>query len=79
MRIVNNPPQVEFSVIKVGECFIQDKCLFVKIDPVSEGKKHGYNAFCFVDNKIAYIPDSWWVYPVEAEVIIKHRGIGNDT
>lgn len=75
MKIVNNlDKKVEFVHIKVGECFIYDNCLFVRMNPV-KNNVHAANAYCFVDNNIACVPQSCLVTPVDAEVVIRSRGV----
>lgn len=77
MRIIDNTnTSVEFSAIKIGDCFYYDNCLFIKINPVKEEHHtNACNAFCFADNNIASVPQNWIVTPVEAEVIIRSRGV----
>ena len=77
MKIVDNADMsVEFSAIKVGECFYTDKCLFIKINPVVEkGYEKSANAFCFADNNITYVPDDWNVTPVAADIVIRRKGV----
>jgi hypothetical protein len=75
MRIINNvDKQVEFVSLKVGDCFIYDNCLFIKMNPVKPND-HAANAFCFVDNAIACVPQPMLVTPVDAEVIIRSKGV----
>lgn len=77
MRIIDKADtSVEFSTIKVGECLYSDKCLFIKINPVNEkGYEKPANVFCFADNNITYIPDDWNVIPVNAEIVVKSKGV----
>lgn len=77
MRIVNTIDKpVEFVHIKVGECFIYDDCLFVRMNPVKErGYKKEANAFCFVDNNITYVPMACLVTPVEADIVIRSKEV----
>lgn len=77
MKITNNiNKQVEFVSIKVGECFMFDNCLFIRINPVKErGYERDANAFCFVDNNITYVNEACLVTPVEAEIIISGKGV----
>jgi hypothetical protein len=77
MRIIDNAnTSVEFSAIKVGECLYTDKCLFIRINPVNQkGYEKAANAFCFADNTITYIPEDWSVVPVEADIIIRSKGV----
>ena len=77
MRIINNADtQVEFVSIKVGECFMFDNCLFIRINPVKErGYERDANAFCFVDNNITYVNEACSVTPVDAEIIISCKGV----
>ena len=81
MRIINNADTtIEFSAIKVGECFLYDNCLFIKIHPVKEeNRAFNSNAFCFVDNALATIPADWAVTPVGADVVIRSKGVKYDT
>lgn len=82
MRVVDTTKtSVEFSAINVGECFLYDNCLFVKINPVKEEKYPSpCNAFCFADNNITAVPNNWVVIPVDAEVVVKNKGVfNNDT
>lgn len=75
MKIVNNLDKtVEFVHIKVGECFIYDNCLFVKMNPV-KNNVNAANAYCFVDNTIACVPQACQVIPVDAEVVIHSKGV----
>lgn len=77
MRIVNTiDKHVEFVHIKVGECFIYDNCLFVRMNPVKErGYKKEANAFCFVDNNVTHVPEAWLVTPVDVEVVIRSKEV----
>ena len=77
MKIINAiNKQVEFVSIKVGECFMFDNCLFIRINPVKErGYERDANAFCFVDNNITYVHDACVVTPVNAEVVIRSKGV----
>lgn len=77
MRIVNNADtSVEFVAIKVGECFYYDNCLFIKINPVKERSyQKDANAFCFADNNITYVPMACLVTPVEADIVIRRKGV----
>ena len=76
MRIVDKADtSVEFSTIEVGECFLYDNCLFIKIHPTKEDSPYSCNAFCFVDNRIANVPSDWNVTPVDAEVVIYSKGV----
>lgn len=77
MRIIDNTnTSVEFSTIKVGECFYSDKCLFIRINPVNEkGYEKHANAFCFVTNNITYFHDECNVIPVQAEIVIHSKGV----
>ena len=77
MRIIDNADtSVEFSAIKVGECFMFDNCLFVRINPVKErGYERDANAFCFVDNNITYVNEACIVTPVDAEIVIRSKGV----
>ena len=77
MRIIDNADtSVEFSAIKVGDCFMYDNCLFVKINPVKErGYGKDANVFCFVDNNITYVPEPCLVTPVDAEIVIRSKGV----
>jgi hypothetical protein len=73
MRIVDKADiTVEFSKIKVGECFLYDRCLFIKMQPT---KYNLYNVFCFVDNAVAMFKDDWQVTPVDAEVIVRSKAV----
>ena len=75
MKIINTiDKQVEFAAIKVGECFMYDKCLFIKMNPVSNGNQSP-NAFCFVDNCVVYFKSEWHVTPVDAEITIHGKGV----
>ena len=77
MRIIDNTDtSVEFSAIKVGECFMFDNCLFIRINPVKErGYERDANAFCFVDNNITYVNEACIVTPVNAEIVIRSKGV----
>ena len=75
MRIINNADKrVEFASIKVGDCFFYDNCLFIKMLHL---EKCGYsaNAYCFVDNTIACVPQSMLVTPVDAEIVVRSKGV----
>ena len=75
MRIIDKVnKQVEFVSIKVGECFMYDNCLFVKMNS-SKNADHAANAFCFVDNNVACVPQAMLVSPVDAEIIIRSKGV----
>ena len=74
MKIIDKAnTTIEFSAIKIGQCFLYDNCLFVKMNPVkiTDGSP---NAFCFVDNAVACVPQACLVTPVEAEIIIRSKG-----
>ena len=77
MRIIDTADtSVEFSAIKVGECFYYDSCLFIKINPVNQvGYDRVANAFCFVDNNITNILNDWNVTPVKADIVIRSKGV----
>ena len=77
MRIINSADtSVEFAAIQVGECFYYDNCLFIKINPVKErGYQKDANAFCFADNNITYVPMACLVTPVEADIVIRRKGV----
>ena len=77
MKIINPfDKHVEFVAIKVGDCFMYDNCLFIRINPVKErGYEKEANAFCFMDNNITYVPESCLVIPVDAEIVLKSRGV----
>ena len=75
MKIINNFNQAAtFSSIKVGECFMYDNCLFIKMHPAKKDANFSWNAFCFVDNAIAQFKDEWHVIPVDARVVINGKG-----
>lgn len=76
MRIINNiDKQVEFVSIKVGDCFMFDNCLFMRINPIRErGYERDANVFCFMDCNITYVNEACLVTPVEAEIVIRHKG-----
>ena len=76
MKIINNFNQLAtFSSIKVGECFMYDNCLFIKMHPAKKDVNFSWNAFCFVDNAPASFKDDWHVTPVAAEITIKGKGV----
>jgi hypothetical protein len=76
MRIIDNAnTTIEFSALKVGDCFMYDNCLFIKICPVKENSPNACNAFCFVDNCVAFFRPDFTVTPVEAEIIIRNKGV----
>ena len=77
MRIIDNvTTTVEFCAIKIGECCMFDDCLFVRINPVKErGYERDANAFCFVDNNITYINEACLVTPVDADIVIRSKGV----
>ena len=77
MRIIDSADtSVEFFAIKVGECFMFDNCLFIRINPVKErGYERDANAFCFVDNNITYVNEACIVTPVNAEIVIRSKGV----
>lgn len=78
IKIVNNiDKKVEFVHIKVGECFMHDNDLFVKMNPV-KNDEHTVNAYCFVDNAIAFacVPQACLVTPVDVEVVIRSKEVG---
>lgn len=75
MRIVNNiDKKVEFVHIKVGECFIYDNCLFVRMNR-TKNNEHAANAYCFVDNNVACVPQACLVTPVDAEIVVRSKGV----
>lgn len=80
MKIIDNSNKlVEFSAIKVGECFLFDNCLFVKINPVQEkGYETAANVFCFVDSNITYISPDWHVTPVHAVITINTKVVEDE-
>ena len=76
MRIIDNASTtVEFSAIKAGDCFIYDNCLFMKIISTKSDSPYACNAVCFVDNAIANVPSSTNVTPVDAEIVIRSKGV----
>ena len=76
MRIIDKAnTTIEFSSLKVGDCFLFDNCLFIKIHPVKEGSPNSCNAFCFVDNCVAFVRHDYLVTPVEADIIIRSKGV----
>ena len=76
MRIIDNADtSVEFSAIKVGECFYYDNCLFMKINSTKSDSPYAGNAICFVDNNIANVPNNFNVMPVNAEIVIRSKGV----
>ena len=77
MRIIDNTnTSIEFSAVQVGECFYYDNCLFIKINPVKEEHHTAVcNALCFADNNVASVPNDWNVTPVNAEIIIRSKGV----
>ena len=77
MKIIDNSTtSIEFSAIEVGECFLFDNCLFIKINPVKErGYQKDANAFCFADNNITYVPMACSVTPVEADIVLRSKGV----
>ena len=78
MKIIDNTVKAtEFSSLKVGECFLYDNVLFIKMHPVNTDKPSARNAFCFNDNTIACFNPEAMVMPVTAEVIIQRRGSTN--
>ena len=75
MRIIDKTSTtVEFSSLKVGDCFLYDSCLFVKMNPVKPNDRAA-NAYCFVDNTIVCISQDWSVTLVDAEIIIHSKGV----
>lgn len=71
MRIINKcDARVEFAAIRVGDAFLYDSCLFVKMNQLTKN-----NAYCFVDNAVACVPQAVLVTPVEAEIIIYSKGV----
>ena len=53
-----------------------DNCLFIRINPVKErGYERDANAFCFVDNNITYVNEACIVTPVNAEIVIRSKGV----
>lgn len=76
MRIINKyDTKVEFVEIKPGECFMHDNCLFIKMNRTVRVTDTSPNAFCFVDNKEAYVPEACLVTPVDAEIVIRSKGV----
>ena len=76
MRIIDNTDtSVEFYAVKVGDCFMFDNCLFIKIDPT---RRHGYekvgNALDLVTYTITNVPEACLVTPVNAEIVIRSKG-----
>ena len=76
MKIINTiDKQVEFVTVRVGDCFMFDNCLFMRINPIREkGYERDANAFCFVDNNITYVNEACLVTPVVAEITILSKG-----
>lgn len=76
MRIIDNAnTTIEFSALKNGDCFLFDNCLFIKMNAVKENSPNSCNAFCFVDNAVAFFRNDCSVTPVDAEVVIRSRGV----
>ena len=75
MKITNNADKkIEFFDVKVGDCFMYDNCLFIKMNPVKQNEGSP-NAFCFVDNAVACVPQSCLVAPVSAEIVVHSKGV----
>jgi hypothetical protein len=75
MKIIDKAnTTVEFSVLKVGQCFLYDNCLFIKMNPVKPND-NAANAFCFIDNAIAHFRPEYAVTPVEADITIHSKGV----
>ena len=76
MKIIDNAnTSIEFSAIKVGECFYYDSCLFIKINPVKQDSPYSGNAFCFANNNVVSMPCNWSVTPVNADIVIRSKGV----
>lgn len=68
MKITYTEPKntVKFSDIAIGQTFIADKELYVRI--VCE--YHTDNVLCFTNNKTYRVSDSLSVKPVDVELIV---------
>ena len=76
MRIIDKAnTTVEFSSLKVGDCFLYDNCLFIKMHLIKEDRPNSCNAFCFVDNCVAFFRSDHTVTPVEADIVIRSKGV----
>lgn len=79
MKIIDHTDTtVEFSAIRVGECFLCDKCLFIRICPIDKSGKVYANAFCFVDNSVCFLRNDYNVIPVDADIVVRSKGVKND-
>jgi hypothetical protein len=54
-----------------------DNCLFIKAHPL---EKHGFieNAFCFIDNAVCFLRNDYNVIPVDADIVVRSKGVYND-
>ena len=77
MRIVNNLNKlIEFRHVKVGDFFMYDDSLFVRVEPVKEkGSFNILNSLCFTDNRVIFIPGDWHVTPVDVTITIDSKEI----
>ena len=75
MKIINNVDKlIAFEDIKVGDCFLYAGCLYIRMCQV-KNNANAANAFNFEDNAIAFIGPYIKVQPVEAEIIIRSKGV----
>ena len=75
MKIINNVDKlVAFEEIKVGACCLYAGCLYIRMNQVKTNA-NAANAFNFDDNAIAFIGPHIKVQQVEAEIIIRSKGV----
>jgi hypothetical protein len=74
MKIVNNlNKRVDYRDIKIGECFMYDNSLCLKIQPAGNNVK-AVNSVCFMDNALFNVMPDTKVTPVEATITISSKG-----
>lgn len=78
MVIVNNLNKlVTFGEVKVGECFIYDNSLYIRISPIGRDTR-AINALCFTDYIPVFMHPDWHVTPVHAVVTINTKVVEDE-
>lgn len=67
MKIETNNYDTIFSILEIGDVFVADNRVYVRMFPVQEG-----NAFCLSNNELYYFDDMDKVQPKpEAKLILE--------
>lgn len=71
MKVVDTNPikNISFAELEVGEVFIYDECVYVKIANVND--KYDYNAFDIEHHLLDQLNESYIVVPRKATVTLE--------